>query len=148
MYRVPTQIGIYLIDSCCLGPQYPNEVEKSAVETLFDLDINLALCDSLRREVHHPNAPKGLGDPIGWHTFDKNLTEQEKSKLAEITEILVGNSTDGKHHADARHVFEAHKYFTYFITLDERVLKRAKLIEEISNANICSPSTFLERLEA
>jgi hypothetical protein len=38
---------------------------------------------------------------------------------------MRGSARPGKHDADARHLFEAGKYCSYFITHDERILKRA-----------------------
>lgn len=59
-------------------------------------------------------------------TLPVGLTADEQRTRAIVRVELQGNAQSGKHAADADHVAEAAKYGGgYFITHDERVLKRS-----------------------
>ena len=47
---------------------------------------------------------------------------------------------------DAEHVFEAGKYCGYFVTPDERILKKEPELEAICFATIVKPSELLDIL--
>jgi hypothetical protein len=72
------------------------------------------------------------------------LTPGEKSRLTKIHNILTGNGKPQNVADDARHVFEAQKYGSYFVTTDERLLKRADEIRTECGVDILRPSQFLE----
>jgi hypothetical protein len=44
---------------------------------------------------------------------------------------LRGNAKPGKHEVDADHLFQAAKYSRYFITHDDRIIKRAGRLGEV-----------------
>lgn len=93
-------------------------------------EINLVTPASVRREVSHPRTPADVQAAIlpRIYTMNVSRTAGEVSKLGEIRKVLRGNATSGKHDADAEHLFEASKYGAYFITEDQRILrKRAEL---------------------
>ena len=53
------------------------------------------------------------------------LTPQEQDTRRQIQAALQGNALPGKHSPDAQHLAEAAKYCGYFITHDQRILKRS-----------------------
>ena len=57
--------------------------------------------------------------------------------------ILTGQGKPENSAADARHVFEAQKYGSYFITTDARILKRAEELQAACDINIVLPREFL-----
>jgi len=59
------------------------------------------------------------------------LNSDEERRHRIIEQELTGNARPGKHSADADHLFEAAKYGGYFITHDERVLKRAGRLRDV-----------------
>jgi hypothetical protein len=65
-------------------------------------------------------------------------------RLHRIEAILAGNGKVENIAQDARHIFEAQKYGSYFITTDARLLKRAAQIRLELSVTILKPSDFLE----
>jgi hypothetical protein len=102
------------------------------VDRLLDLDrvgtINLIVPHGVRREVEDPRTPKHVSDAFlpKIFTIPKDLTAQERYVRKGIEAVLQGNARLGKHAADSQHLAEAAKYCGYFITHDERVLKRSR----------------------
>jgi ribosome biogenesis protein Tsr3 len=70
--------------------------------------------------------------------FDVQLTAGEVRKLREIEAILAGNGKIENIVQDARHIFEAQKYGSYFITTDSRILDRASKLRSATNVAIVS----------
>jgi predicted nucleic acid-binding protein len=101
------------------------------VEQLLDLDragtINLIVPHGVRREIEDPRTPKQVSEPAlsSIFTIPTTLTSQERDARKGIEAVLQGNARPGKHAADAQHLAEAAKYCGYFITHDERILKRS-----------------------
>lgn len=89
--------------------------------------INLIVPQDVRLEILDPRTPDHIQKvalPLIFTTpIGLIADEQEKLRLIEAT--LQGNARSGRHAADARHLFEAAKYCGYFITHDQRILKRA-----------------------
>ena len=48
---------------------------------------------------------------------------------------------------DAQHIFEAQKYGDYFITTDDRILKRAGKLYDLLKLRIVKPSQFLAMIK-
>ena len=57
------------------------------------------------------------------YTTSVTLTPTERTRLSRIQAILAGNGKPVNVADDARHLFEAQKYGSYFVTTDERLLK-------------------------
>jgi len=62
-----------------------------------------------------------------------------------VREIMRGNAKEGKHDMDAYHVVESAKYGRYFVTNDERILRKAKDISALLSIAIVTPSEFLDQ---
>jgi hypothetical protein len=74
------------------------------------------------------------------------LTTREQGRLTRIHSILTGNGEPKNVEADARHIFEAQKYGSYFVTTDKRLLSRTDAIRAECGVEILRPSTFLARV--
>lgn len=136
------------LDSCAFDPKYHPE-DQAAME-LFRLHqtehLGIRLAHSNQREVDHPNTPAWVKAKAAGlvYTTRVTLTPAEKSRLSSIQGILAGNGKPENVADDARHVFEAQKYGSYFVTTDERLLKRADAIRTECGVEILRPSQFLE----
>ena len=135
------------LDSCAFDPKY--DPEHSAALEIYKLyeagRLLLQIAHSTLKELEHSNTP-------GWvkkaaqgliFTMEVELTEGERDLLDQIERTLAGNGKLENVKQDARHVFEAGKYGSYFITADARILKKALELSELSNATIVTPSEFL-----
>ncbi len=100
------------------------------VERLLDLDragtIRLIAPHGVRREIQDPRTPKHVSEAVlsKIFTIPTPLSSQEQDARRALETGLQGNARPGKHAADAQHLAEAAKYCGYFITHDERILKR------------------------
>jgi hypothetical protein len=136
------------LDSCAFDPKY--HPEHQAANELFRLQqtehLGILLAHSNQREVDHPNTPAWVKAKSAGliYTTSVTLTPGERTRLSRIQAILAGNGKPDKVADDARHVFEAQKYGSYFITTDERLLKRAEVIKTECAVDIFRPSEFLE----
>jgi hypothetical protein len=72
-----------------------------------------------------------------------HLTQQEQMLKENILDILTGNGSRERMRQDATHIFEAHKYVGYFVTADERILRKRKQLSTVCNAIIVKPSEML-----
>ena len=77
------------------------------------------------------------------YTTSVTLTPAERNRGSGIQAILAGNGRPENVADDAHHVFEAQKHGSYFITRDERLLKRAVAIKTECSVDILRPSQFL-----
>jgi hypothetical protein len=135
------------LDSCAFDPKYHPE-DETATE-LFRLHqtegLGILLAHSTQKEVGHPNTPAWVkakaGDLI--YTITVTLTPAETNRLKRIHEILTGKGKPENVAEDARHIFEAQKYGSYFVTTDERLLDRADEIRTECGVDILRPSQFL-----
>jgi hypothetical protein len=136
------------LDSCAFDPKY--HPEDQAANELFRLHqtehLGIILAHSNQKEVDHPNTPAWVKAKAAGliYTTSVMLTSGESSRLNRIQAILAGNGKPENVADDARHVFEAQKYGSYFITTDERLLKRAEAIRTECTVDILRPSQFLE----
>ena len=135
------------IDSCAFDPKYKPEDEASA--EIFKLyqegELLIQIAHSTQKEIQHPNTPAWVkSEALNMiYTLSVNLIESEVRKLREIETILAGNGKIENILQDARHVFEAQKYGSYFITTDSRILDRAIRLRSACNVTIVKPSEFL-----
>lgn len=149
---VPPQKSNTHIDSCAFDPKYSPE-DKSADE-IFHLYENwkntgiiLEIAHSVLKEIDHPNTPlwvKEKAYKIGY-TIPTDFMKEEKNLLREIEKNLAGNGKVENIRQDARHIFEAHKHGHYFITTDDRILKKKMQLHQICACSlaIVKPSEFL-----
>ncbi len=135
------------IDSCAFDPKYKPE-DKASGE-IFDLykdgKLLIQIAHSTQKEIDHPNTPTWVKrEALNLiYTLPVQLTEPEVRKLREIETVLAGNGMVENILQDARHVFEAQKYGSYFITTDSRILDRSSKLHSVCNVTIVKPSEFL-----
>ncbi len=136
-----------LVDSCAFDPKY--SPEDKASETLFKLSqenqIILIVAHSNQKEIEHPNTPAWVKKEAQSriHTIETGLTDNERNMTAKILGILAGNGKPENMRQDAEHVYEVLKYGSYFVTTDERILKREKELYECCTVTVLRPSEML-----
>lgn len=135
------------IDSCAFDPKY--DPEDKAANEIFQLhkekELDVLIAHSTQKEIEHPNTPAWVKREAQnlIYTINVKLTSDEINKLREIESILAGNGKIENIRQDARHIFEAQKYGSYFITTDTRILKKADDIYRVCLVVILKPSKFL-----
>lgn len=77
-------------------------------------------------------------------TIETTLTAGEVAQKHAIHALLTGNANPERHAADATHIFEAGKYIGYFITTDQRILRKRQELSRLSSATIVTPSKWLK----
>lgn len=139
---------IVFMDSCALDPKF--EPETSAAKELFEYydegKIHMTLAGSVYEEAQHKNTPINTKVEADYMVVSPSLDELSDSDIAvkkEIWSILTGNGKPEKMERDALHVFEAHRYKSYFITVDARINKLKDQIHKACNARIIKPSELL-----
>ena len=136
------------LDSCAFDPKYhPEDLAATELFRLHQTEhLGILLAHSNQKEVDHPNTPAWVKTKaVGLiYTTSVALTPGEKSRFTKIHTILTGNGKPENVTDDARHIFEAQKYGSYFVTTDERLLKRADEIRAECGVDILRPSQFLE----
>jgi hypothetical protein len=146
----PKRVNNFL-DSCAFDPKYSPEDEAAERICKFGNDglVNLILAHSNQKEIDHPNTPQSIKKvSVGMiYTIESALTPEEKRRKSAIHAALTGNGKPATYAADAAHVFEAGKYGGYFITTDDRILKKRKELQGLSGAVILKPSEWLKVLE-
>ncbi|MHB8882633.1 MAG: hypothetical protein ACYC69_14140 [Thermodesulfovibrionales bacterium] len=146
----PKRVNNFL-DSCAFDPKYSPEDEAAERIRKFGNDglVNLILAHSNQKEIEHPNTPQSIKKAaVGMiYTIEGALTPEEKRRKSAIHATLTGNGKPETYAADAAHVFEAGKYGGYFITTDDRILKKRKELQDLSGAVILKPSEWLKVLE-
>lgn len=97
------------------------------LKLIGDGEIIVVAPHGVRNEVQDSGSPTQVQQAFASQLFtiSTDLIRQERHSRLEIEAGLQGNAKPGKHAADASHLFEAAKYGGYFITHDERILKRA-----------------------
>lgn len=136
------------VDSCAFDPKY--EPESSSSAELFRLyesgEINLIVSHSNMKEIEHPNTPAYVKQAAFSKIYSLNthLTQQEEILKKKILDSLSGKGSHERMMQDSTHVFEAHKYGGYFVTTDERILKKKKELLTICDATIVKPSELLK----
>lgn len=146
----PFRANIF-IDTCAFDPKYEPE-SSCAAEILRRYEageINLIVSHSNMKEIEHPNTPGYVKQVASCKIYSLNvqLTEQEQRVKENILHILAGNGKGERMAQDSNHIFEAHKYGGYFVTTDDRLLKKKKELSTICNAMIVRPSEILELIK-
>lgn len=136
------------VDSCAFDPKY-NPEDRAAAE-IFRLHkeegLLIHIAHSTQKEVGHPSTPVWVKKEAGKliYTLNLSLTPDERVLFRGIHGILTGQGKPENMEQDASHIFEAQKYGSYFITTDEKLLKRAKNIRALCGLEILLPSGFLK----
>jgi hypothetical protein len=148
----PRIVNIFL-DSCAFDPKYAPEnlAAEWLIQRTENADLLLQIAHSTQKEIEHPNTP-------GWvkqraasfiYTIETSLVASERKLLEQILRILAGNGKPKSVFEAARHVFEAAKYGSYFVTTDERILKKKGELCAACNIDIdiVKPSELIEMLK-
>jgi hypothetical protein len=110
--------------------------------------IQLIIPHSVRTELLRPTTPAGVRaaaqDLI--FTIPVGLTVGERKERDRLLQLSRGNANLKNIAADLMHVAEAGKYGGYFITLDERLLKRSAVISDVIGVEVVTPERFIERV--
>lgn len=124
-----------------------DQVVDQILSLAMDGKFTLLLPHSVKDEIEHPNTPpevkrRALGliftEPV-------TLTEPERETHRKARELLRGNAKPGKHDQDAFHVVESAKYGGgYFITNDQRILKKQPELTKLVGIAIVTPTEFLD----
>lgn len=119
-----------------------DEILRLAREGVF----LLALPHSVKSEIEHPNTPSEVKRRAQRLLFTEpvELTPDEDTLHWKVRSLVQGNAKPGKHERDAYHLVESAKYGRYFITNDQRILKKGKeLAELLPQLRIVTPTEFL-----
>lgn len=135
------------LDSCAFDPKYTPEDQASLeiFQRYENGEMVLNITHSNQKEIEHPNTPdwvKRAAQGMNY-TIETSLTDQEQENKSKILSVLAGNGNPEKMAKDAEHVFGASKHGGYFITTDERILKKKSELEGICAATIVKPSELL-----
>lgn len=146
--RVDPRYSNNLIDAHVLdrtgGPE--DAVVDEILALADDGKFCVMLPYSVQSEIQHPNTPKDVKQRAAELLFTGRvqLTADEGEQHRKVREILQGDAKPGKHDSDAFHVVEASKYGGYFITNDQRILRKASAIRHVVSIEIVTPTKFLE----
>lgn len=107
--------------------------------------LQLVISHSTQKELEHKNTPSFVKREARARIFtlDVPLTQEERAMLSRIELILAGNGTIENVKQDARHLFEAQKYGSYFITTDKRALVRRNALARECTLRVATPCEFL-----
>ena len=145
--RINPWITNSFVDSCAFDPKYAPEDEaaNAIVELHRNEQLGIQIAHSNQKEIEHPNTPAWVkAEAAGLiYTIRVTLTPNERAMLRRILEILTGTGKPKNFEADARHLFEAQKYGSYFVTTDRRILTCASQLEAACNVDVLLPSEFL-----
>jgi len=136
------------IDSCAFDPN-ENYDEAAASDEIFHLykegKFQLLITHSVQKEIDHPNTPSWVKLEASnmIYTLDTDITDQERVLQTKILDILAGNGKREKMQSDALHISIASKHGGYFITTDNRILKKAPDLHKICQTTIFKPTEFL-----
>ncbi|MBI4634379.1 MAG: hypothetical protein HY742_10865 [Deltaproteobacteria bacterium] len=152
-YRpIDPRITTIFMDSCAFDPKY--SPEDQAALTLFNLsekdELILNIAHSTQKEIEHPNTPAWVKLEANKliYTIKTSLTADEVNCKGKIFRILAGNGKPENMVKDAEHIFEADKYSSYFVTTDERILKKKEELKVVVSLHILKPSELLEILDS
>jgi hypothetical protein len=147
----PHRQNVFL-DSCAFDPR--SAPEDRASKEIFERHENgqllgLKIAHSMPKENEYPNTPDWVKRAAAGvlYAVDVSLTPDEQADRDRILEVLAGNGSRDQMRQDATHVFEASKYTGYFVTTDERILKKKNELKNICAARILKPSEFLSLVQ-
>jgi hypothetical protein len=140
------------VDSCAFDPRF--SPEDRAAKDIFERHENgqllgLKIVHSTLKEMEYPSTPDWVKRAATGllYAIDVDLTPGEQTQRDRILDVLAGGGSQDEMRQDATHVFEASKYSGFFVTTDERILKKKNELEEICAATIVKPSEFLSLVQ-
>jgi len=140
------------MDSCAFDPKYypENEASNKIYQLFKNEKLKLVIAHSTQKEIDHPNTPDWVkNEALNMiYTLESPINLDELKELRDIEKIIAGNGKIENIKEDAKHIFECKKYGSYFITTDNRLLKRKKaLFNRFKSFIILKPSEFLSLVE-
>lgn len=135
------------LDSCAFDPKYAPE--SDAAEEIRriadDPGLSLLVTCSNRKEIEHPNTPADVKREARAlnYTIENHITHAELTRKAAVLRVLTGNGNPENYAADAAHLFEAGRYFGYFITTDRHILDKRNELRDVCPATVVKPSEWL-----
>lgn len=136
------------LDSCGFDPS--DQIEQDASFKILEWAeqdvVSLILSDSVLEEIRNFNTPSWIQEIAGRFviTLRTDLTPEEQIRKKAIEAVVIGTGQDANHKQDALHIFMADKWGKYFITTDNRLLKRRERIKQVSTGlMICKPIEFI-----
>ena len=143
--------GNVYFDSCAFdgGSEDEQAASIEARDLFQEHGRNIEFVHSVAKEIDYQNTPQWVKDEALEliYTIEVELTQQEETLLERVEKLVVGNGSLEKMRSDCRHIFEAQKYGRYFVTTDNRLLKKSSQIKSNFNLYVVEPSDFLETLE-
>lgn len=142
------RIGNNCVDTHILDRKgIPEDSEVDEIVALRDEHkLSIILPHSVMVEIEHPNTPMEVKRRAADFIFTKPVTliDTERDLHRRVLDLVRGNAKAGKHESDSFHLVEAAKYARYFVTRDERLLrKRRHLSSLLPQLCIATPSEFL-----
>jgi predicted nucleic acid-binding protein len=127
-----------------LSPEITEVLELWSAGQLFLIIPNIVLKELLRNTTP-PHVKAAAGRYI--YTIPVNLTAGEVEDRRRFIEAARGNAEPKNIDPDLMHVWEAEKYGGgYFVTLDNRLLKRSSVIARTKQIEIVTPAELLDRV--
>lgn len=137
------------LDSCVFN--LGNTAEADACSQIFkwaeESIIVPILAHSVLDELNHPNTPRWMKELAMQFvsTREMSLTLDQQKQLKKIESIIIGQGKYETYCNDALHVFISDDSGKYFITADDRLLKKREEIKLTSTGIvICKPTELVE----
>ena len=140
------------LDSCAFDPKY--HPEDSSAQALYILHesgkLVLHITHSNQKELEHPNTPSFVKKLAGKFIFtcDVQLVDEELARKELALKILAGNGRPERMLGDAEHVFNASRYGPYFVTTDNRILKKHDVLRRLCGVHVLKPSEIIEIIKS
>jgi hypothetical protein len=137
--------GNTVLDSCVLGtPGVEHDSAAKILELAGEGKISVITTHGVIDEIATSSTPqhvKAIAASLIF-TLKVGRNSEELRKYERIHKEMTGNGKPEKYAADADHIFEAGKYGGYFVTNDERILKKRESLNRLSGAFIVRPSEW------
>ena len=140
------------LDSCAFDPKIPEEQRASfqILKWAEDMTVVPIIPHSVIKELEHPNTPKGVKAVAMQfvYTYKVSLTPEQRKQLQAIESIVIGKGDRANYKNDAMHIFIADDSGRYFITTENRLIRKKDEIKRVSTGlEICKPTEFVEIVE-
>jgi hypothetical protein len=92
------------------------------------------------KQMLDPRTPSHVREVMSGQIFTlpTGLTPPEEDRRRRVLQVIRGNSTTGRHDADAAILFEAGKHACgYVITEDRRILRNRERLQDIMGPPLC-----------
>lgn len=134
------------VDNNFFDPSLPPD-ELAAADKLLDLsgEIAIATPHTVRRELEDPRTPYETRERASRLPFTLDTGMGNRERLRLVQTVMRGNATDGRHDADAAHLYHTALWqASYFVTCDRRLLrKQQELLAVVPDLWIVKPTELL-----